>query len=119
MAESTSKKGKRGEDEAVRLLESAGFSVITRNFRAKSGEIDIIADDHGTLVFIEVKAWHTLGIESLEQAVDHRKQKKIVETAKFFLENYREYSNKQIRFDVVFIGQGFTKHLASAFMESV
>ena len=119
MAESTAQKGRRGEDEAVGLLESAGFTIITRNFRAKTGEIDIIADDHGTLAFIEVKAWNTLGIEDLEYAVDHRKQKKIVQTAKFFLENHREYSNRQSRFDIVFIGQGFSRHLASAFMESV
>jgi putative endonuclease len=112
-------KGKAGEDAAARLLEEAGFRIIERNFRSEAGEVDIIADDHGTLVFVEVKAWNTYGMENLEYAIDKKKQKKIIQTAKIFLENHREYNSNQVRFDVVFIGPGFVRHLASAFMESV
>jgi putative endonuclease len=115
----TAAKGRAGEDQAVRLLEEAGFRIIQRNFRSEAGEVDIIADDHGTLVFVEVKSWSTYGFENLEYAIDKKKQKKIVQTAKIFLENYREYNSNQVRFDVVFIGPGFVRHLASAFMESV
>jgi putative endonuclease len=115
-----SAKGKAGEYRAARFLEEAGCRIIERNFRSReAGEIDIIAEDGETLVFVEVKSWATYGLENLEYAVNKRKQKKIVETAKFFLESHREYSNNQVRFDVIFIGPGCVRHLASAFMESV
>jgi putative endonuclease len=48
--------GKKGEDRAAQALETAGMSIIARNFRSPKGEIDIIALDGETLVFIEVKA---------------------------------------------------------------
>jgi putative endonuclease len=116
---STTEKGKAGEDRAACLLEEAGFRIIERNYRTEAGEVDIIAEDHGTLVFVEVKSWSTYGMENLEYAVNKKKQKKIVQTAKIFLESHREYSSSQVRFDVVFIGPGIVRHLASAFMESV
>jgi putative endonuclease len=115
----TAAKGKAGEDMAARLLEESGFRIIKRNFRSKAGEVDIVAEDHGTLVFVEVKAWNSYGWENLEYSINKKKQKKIVETAKIFLENYREYNSSQVRFDVIFIGPGFVRHLVSAFMESV
>jgi putative endonuclease len=116
---STTAKGKAGEDRAVRLLQEAGFRIVERNFRSEAGEVDIIAEDHGMLVFVEVKSWSTYGMENLEYAVNAKKQKKIVQTAKIFLESHREYNSSQVRFDVVFIGPGFVRHLVSAFMESV
>jgi putative endonuclease len=119
MAVAATAKGKAGEDRAARLLTEAGYRIIERNYRSEAGEVDIIAQDHETLVFIEVKAWNTYGFENLEYAIGKKKQKKIVETAKIFLESHREYSNNQVRFDVVFIGPDFARHLASAFMESV
>jgi putative endonuclease len=119
MPNSTTVRGKKGEDIAVRLFEEAGFRILARNFRSKAGEIDIIADDHGTLVFAEVKSWSAYGMENLEYSVNIKKQKKIIQTANIFLESHREYSNNQVRFDIVFIGSGFVRHLASAFMESV
>ena len=47
--------GDQGETCAVEYLRRQGCHILTRNYRTKLGEIDIIADDHGTLVFIEVK----------------------------------------------------------------
>ncbi|GHU42079.1 UPF0102 protein [Spirochaetia bacterium] len=111
--------GKNGEDSAAAYLESAGFLIIDRNFRSKTGEIDIIALDHGTLVFVEVKAWKSYAIENLEYAIDFKKQRKIIETAKCFLLKHREYRETAVRFDVVFLRQDAVTHLAAAFMESV
>jgi putative endonuclease len=115
----SSAKGKAGEDRAARFLEEAGYRIIERNFRSQAGEVDIIVEKEETLVFVEVKSWATYSLENLEYSVNQKKQKKIVETAKIFLENHREYSNNQVRFDVIFIGPGCVRHLASAFMESV
>ena len=111
--------GKKGEEQAVTALKAAGMEVIMKNFRSKTGEIDIIALDKETIVFIEVKTWSAFGIEDLGYGIDLRKQRKIIKTAKFFLSENRKYSNMSIRFDVIFIDNNTINHLASAFTERV
>jgi len=111
--------GKEGENRAVQALEMAGMTIITRNFRSRKGEIDIIALDGETLVFVEVKAWSVFGIENLTYSLNPKKQNRIIETAKYFLSVYRQYYGRAIRFDVVFVGKEAVTHLASAFMEHV
>ena len=111
--------GKQGEERAVQVLEAEGMNVITRNFRSRKGEIDIIALDEETLVFVEVKTWSKLGIENLSYSLSPQKQGRIIETAKYFLSIHRQYNGRAIRFDVVFIGKEAVTHLASAFMERV
>ncbi|MCL2270972.1 MAG: YraN family protein [Treponema sp.] len=111
--------GKKGEDRAAEALETAGMSVIARNFRSRTGEIDIIALDGDTLVFVEVKAWSAFGMENLSYSLSPKKQGRIVETAKYFLSIYRQYYGRAIRFDVVFVGKEAVTHLASAFMERI
>jgi len=111
--------GDKGEEQAAAALKAAGMEVIIKNFRSKTGEIDIIARDGDTIVFIEVKAWSAFGAEDLEYGIDIRKQRKIIKTAKFFLSENRKYSNMSIRFDVILIKENLVNHLASAFMEHV
>jgi putative endonuclease len=111
--------GKTGEDRAAAELEAAGLCIIARNFRSRNGEVDIIARDGETLVFVEVKAWSSFGIEELQYSISLQKQRRIIETAKYFLSVHREYNDMAIRFDVVFVGREGIRHLASAFMERV
>ncbi|MCL2127938.1 MAG: YraN family protein [Treponema sp.] len=111
--------GKKGEDRAAEALQSAGMSIIARNFRSRQGEIDIIALDGETLVFAEVKAWTFYGAEDLPYSLNLKKQARIIETAKYFLSINRQYYGRAIRFDVVFVGKEALRHLASAFMERV
>ncbi|MDR2795938.1 MAG: YraN family protein [Spirochaetaceae bacterium] len=111
--------GKNGEDRAAAFLESLGFNIIGRNIRSVEGEIDIVALDHGILVFVEVKAWSSYPIENLEYGINKKKQRRIIETSKYFLENHRKYSDMPIRFDVVFIQADTITHIVSAFVESV
>lgn len=86
-----------------------GFTIIGRNFRTRCGEIDIIASkgsaEEGVslLVFAEVKALPNGNIEILSQELGKIKQKRIVETAKYFVQKHRKYSNSIIRFDAVVI----------------
>jgi len=115
----TVKLGKEGEDRAAKALEEAGMSIVVRNFRGRTGEIDIIALDGETLVFAEVKAWSVFGMESLAHSISQKKRGRIIETAKYFLSTHRQYDLRAIRFDVVFIGKEAVTHLASAFMETV
>ena len=113
------KKGMAGETTAVLFLEEKGMKILEKNFRSRRGEVDIIALDGETLVFAEVKTWSYYGIEALEQALDAKKQRKIIETSKYFLSLHREYRYMVIRFDVIFISPGGITHLASAFTERV
>jgi putative endonuclease len=115
----TSSAGKAGEDAAANYLSSNGMLIIARNYRSPYGEVDIVALDHGALVFIEVKSWSKFPIESLEFSINEKKQKKIIETAKYFIANNRKYSNTAVRFDVVFVGLDSIKHLSQAFMENI
>jgi putative endonuclease len=123
-------RGNSGEEQAATALQAAGLEIIARNYRAilqngtMLGEIDIIAVEGETVVFVEVKAWSTFGMEDLQYGLDTKKQQKIIKTAKYFLAENRKYSKMSIRFDVVFVnnkapaGNQIT-HLASAFTESV
>ena len=114
-----SKKGMEGENAAAAFLEAKGLLIVERNFRFARGEVDIIALDGETLVFAEVKAWSAYGIDALEYAIDSKKQRKIIETSKYFLSMNRKYKYMAIRFDVIFISPRGITHLASAFTEGI
>ena len=114
-----SKKGEAGEAVAASFLEKRGVKILEKNFRSHIGEVDIIALDGEILIFVEVKAWSSFGIESLEYALDAKKQHKIIETSKYFLSFHREYKYMAIRYDVIFVSPVEITHLASAFTESV
>jgi putative endonuclease len=118
-AQQTASKGREGEAAAALYLEGKGLKILERNFRGPQGEVDLIAGEGETLVFIEVKTWSTLGIDALEQGLNKKKQRHIIETAKYFLSLYREYRYMAIRFDVIFVAPGEITHLESAFMERV
>ncbi len=112
--------GSEGERRAAEYLAARGFAVLARNFRTKTGEIDIIARKGDTLVFVEVKALPSGNRETLARELDCRKQKRIVETAKRFLANHRQYSNDYIRFDVIVIDMPDfppVYHIENAFAE--
>ena len=111
--------GRSGEEAAVIFLENKGLSIITRNFRHRGGEVDIIALDDQTVVFIEVKTWSVYGIDALEHGLDAKKQRRIIETAKYFLSVHRKYKYMAVRFDVIFITPLEITHLESAFAERV
>jgi len=112
-----SQKGREGETRAAMLLKAAGMRIIARNVRSSVGEIDLVALDGETIVFVEVKTWSVLGIEELQYSISEKKQRRIIETAKYFLDSHREYYCMAVRFDVVFIGPITSTHLVSAFME--
>jgi putative endonuclease len=120
MGKSTRRAGLEGEAAAAAFLESKGMRIIDRNFRSTGGEIDLIALDGDVLVFTEVKSWPAYGLENLGYGINEKKKRRIVETAKYFLSTHRKYSDRTIRFDVIFLRPGQSViHLDSAFMETV
>jgi putative endonuclease len=94
--------GADGERLAVRQIEKRGYKTIQRNFRCKTGEIDIIAKDGDTLVFVEVKTRNNLRFGSPKHAVTWRKQKKLIRTALYYLKTVNS-SKARFRFDVISI----------------
>jgi putative endonuclease len=92
--------GKSGEEAAVRYLKSKKFRIIERNFRFLRGEIDIIAYERKTLVFIEVKARKSKEFGPPEEAVTPSKQRQIKRVAQGFL-TQNNLQDTECRFDVL------------------
>jgi putative endonuclease len=92
--------GKAGEDYACRELELHGYEILARRFRTRMGEIDIVARDGQTLVFIEVKARRTTRFGAPCEAVDWRKQQTIGRIAAEYVLRFG-IGNASCRFDVV------------------
>ncbi|MGE5708074.1 MAG: YraN family protein [Bacteroidota bacterium] len=90
-----------GETMAAEYLESQGFHIIARNFRRKTGEIDLIALDHETLVFVEVKSRRSTRFGTGGEAITAQKQQRIARTAAHYLLRYPE--PPACRFDAVII----------------
>ena len=96
-------KGDRGEKRAARFLQESGYLILSRNYRTRSGEIDIIAFFEQQIVFVEVKSWNRNSIADLEYSIDRRKQRRLLQTAKHFMAMHPEYQAERIRFDIVFL----------------
>jgi len=92
--------GKLGKREAVHYLQQEGFEILRRNYRTPFGEIDIIAREADTLVFVEVKTRSTAAFGMPQEAVDRRKQRQLIRTAQAFL-NEKGGVLPPCRFDVV------------------
>ncbi|MDE6350782.1 MAG: YraN family protein [Treponemataceae bacterium] len=119
---STRAVGNAGEDKACLWLRSRGYEIVARNWRSRRGEIDIIAQKDGVLVFAEVKTLPSGELETLAHELDRRKQKRIVETAQLFLANHRKYKYTAIRFDVLVVDMpdwSEVYHIEDAFSEPV
>lgn len=107
--------GDKGEELATNFLKSKHFKILERNHRNKVGEIDIVAEDNGVLVFVEVKARETLQYGRPAEAVDFRKQQKLRATAQIYLILHHK-TECDCRFDVVeVLGDEILSHIENAF----
>jgi putative endonuclease len=106
--------GKSGEDLAVEELTRRGYAVLARRYRTRHGEIDIVASDAGTIVFVEVKARDGGECGSAAEAVTARKQQRLVSMAVDYLARNR-LTTSPCRFDVVAIDAGVITVYTSAF----
>ncbi len=94
--------GDRGERAAARFLRRRGFRIVARGVRLPLGEIDIVALDRETLVFVEVKTRRSADHGQPWQAVDHRKRRKLTQLAVAYLKRYG-ITDRAARFDIVSI----------------
>lgn len=95
--------GKTGENLASRELESRGYAILARRYRTRFGEIDIVARDGPTIVFVEVKARTSDHFGDGAAAVTLHKQAKVTAMAEDYLAR-RHLHDVPCRFDVVAIG---------------
>ena len=94
--------GKTGEDLACRELERRGYAIVARRYRRRGGELDIIARDGATLVFVEVKAREGRTFGEAAEAVTRLKRRRIARLALDYVTRHR-LSGCPCRFDVVSI----------------
>ena len=92
--------GKTGEDLACRELERRGYTIVARRWRQRMGEIDIIARDGDTLVFVEVKARDGRAFGAPAEAVSPVKQRRIAQLASWYVARHGA-ADRRCRFDVV------------------
>ena len=92
--------GRRGEEIAEQYLLDLGMRVLRRHYRIRGGEIDLVAEENGTLVFVEVKTRSTDRCGRPAEAVGHRKQARLTRAARFYLMESGN-DDRPCRFDVV------------------
>ncbi len=115
--------GRFGEDTAAAFLTTAGLELLDRNWRCAAGELDIVARDGETLVFVEVKTRTSTAFGDPAEAVGVVKAARIRRLARQWLEEHRSADPRhwpQLRFDVVAVvrcapGGPTVRHLRGAF----
>lgn len=114
------KLGQQGEQKAAEYLQAKGFTILVQNYRWARGEIDLIAKDGSSLVFIEVKTSYGLSrLGSPETWVRLTKQRQIGKTAQRYLQVEEVAGEPDCRFDVIGVtyahGSWYFKHVEDAF----
>jgi putative endonuclease len=105
--------GGAGEDEAARFLTRHGLALVARNYRTRLGEIDLIARDGETLVFVEVRLRSDARFGGALASITAGKRRRIVAAARHYL--MRLPREPACRFDVVCIEEGEPKWIRGAF----
>jgi len=114
MKKNTHMLGIAGENSAVSFLEAKGHVILERNYKRKTGEIDIISRDQTQLVFTEVKCRTSAAFGEGVEAVTSAKQQRIIKTAFWYMKE-KHLEAESLRFDVIEIQQGRLKHIENAF----
>ncbi len=110
-----SRLGQEKETYIAEILTRQGYRILERNYRCRSGEIDLIAAHKGYLVFIEVKYRSSIREGYAEEAVDGRKQKRISRAALWYMKTHRLDMTTPCRFDVAAVTKEEVKIYQNAF----
>ncbi|MBM4189699.1 MAG: YraN family protein [Betaproteobacteria bacterium] len=109
----TQQRGDAAERQAATFLEGQGLTLIARNYRCRGGEIDLIAQDGDTLVFVEVRARHHTDYGGAAASITHHKQQRLIYAARHYL---MLLPNEPLcRFDAILIEGPHLEWLRSAF----
>ncbi len=105
--------GGQGEDDAARFLERQGLTLVTRNYRTRFGEIDLVCMHGEVLVFVEVRLRSSSRYGGAVESITHGKQRRIIAAAGHFLTRFRD--PPRCRFDVVLLQEGPPEWIKAAF----
>lgn len=94
-------RGDAVEAAALRFLEARGLRLLARNAHSRGGEVDLVMDDVGTVVFVEVRYRAATAFGGGVASVDAGKQRRLVHAAHTFLARHPQHANAPCRFDVV------------------
>lgn len=97
-------KGREAEDGALKYLQQHGLRCLARNFRSRYGEIDLVMEEGGTLVFVEVRYRAPSHFGTALESVDARKRARLKATAQWYLSSRRV--DAPARFDVIGVTPG-------------
>lgn len=101
-------KGEEYEKKAETILKESGYEIVDKNYHSQQGEIDIICEKNGMLVFVEVKYRRNSDYGYGSEAIDKRKLKRMYLTGIKYLSE-KKLRVKEIRFDmIVFLGEEYT-----------
>ncbi len=102
----TQQRGEQAEQVALSYLQQQGLQLITRNYRCRRGEIDLIMQHRESIVFIEVRYRRNLHFGGAGASVNRRKQDKLIMSALHYLQKNRQAAKQPARFDVIAIHAG-------------
>ena len=105
--------GARAERQAEEFLKARGMRILARNFRTRFGEIDLVAQDGETVVFVEVRARSSGAFGAAQETVTLAKRRRIIRTAAAYAQSRR--LDAPLRFDVVALSPQGTLHIPAAF----
>ena len=105
--------GRKAESLAAAFLQAKGMTIVEKNFRAKVGEIDIVAKDKDEIIFVEVRARASRDFGGAAASVGGAKRRKLIRAARLWLQA-RGWDGA-CRFDVVALDGGRLEHLPAAF----
>lgn len=97
--------GQQAENAALHFLQAQGMHLVERNYRCRSGEIDLVMQHKSELVFVEVRYRGQGRFGDGAESVDFRKQQKIIKCAEHFLQHHKQYSQHPCRIDVISISR--------------
>src|SRR5262245_42468946 len=104
MTTATRQFGIDGESAASEFLRKRGYRILERNCRTRLGEMDIVAEEGGALVFVEVKARRGDRFGGPHGAVGWKKQQQLIRVASYYMAEHR-IQNRNCRFDLVLISE--------------
>ena len=100
MTSPTADKGNRAEQVAAAYLEQQGYRILLCNYRCRTGEIDIVAEEAGVLCFVEVRSTQSRAFGDPLETIRQKKQRRIIRAARQYVATHR-VAGQEIRFDVV------------------
>ncbi len=99
-------RGRRAEQQVCTYLQRQGLELLTRNYRCRQGEVDLVMRHADSIVFIEVRYRHRQHYGSAAESVDWHKQQKLIHCASYFLQQHPRLARLPARFDVAAVSPG-------------